>query len=154
MASYLVMTPPGGASNPDSARFIRDGFSFFAFFLPLIFMLWHRMWLYALFLFLGEAFLAALSEDFQAPGALVIAQLALSLLVGLESGTLRAAYLRFRGWQMTAVVRAENLDQAEEIYFSSAEWPSPPAPPATGLLPARGSAVGPALGLFDYGKGH
>lgn len=154
MASYLVMTPPGGADEPDSARFIRDGFSFWAFVFPLFWMLWHRMWLYALLLFLVIAFIGAFAEDLRAPGAIAIAQFALSLLVGLESGTIREAHLRSKGWALRAAFTAESLDQAEEIYFSSASWPSPRPAPAAGFTPARGPADAPALGLFDYGKGY
>lgn len=154
MASYTVMTPPGGNGEPDSARFIRDGFSFWAFVFPLFWMLWHRMWLYALLLFLLIAFIGAVAEDLGAPGAIALAQLALSLLVGLESGAIREAHLRSKGWTLKAAFSAENIDQAEEIYFSSAEWPSQRPAPARGFLPARGPTGGPVLGLFDYGKGH
>ena len=154
MASYLVMTPSGGANEPDSARIIRDGFSFWDFVFPLFWMLWHRMWLYALGFFLLVAFIGALAEDLGAPVAILLTQTALSVVIGLESGNLRAAYLRFRGWQMVSVLTAENLDQAEEIYFSTVEKPQTPPRPAAGPLPALKPAGGPALGLFDYGKGY
>lgn len=154
MASYLVMTPPHGADEPDSARFIRDGFSFLAFAFPLFWMLWHRMWLYALIFFLVIAFIGALAEDLDAPGAIVMVQLALSLLVGLEGGALREWHLRSKGWTLKAAFFALSLDQAEEIYFSSAVAPSTQPAPATGFASARAPAGGPVLGLFDYGKGH
>lgn len=153
MASYLVMMPPEGASNPDSVRFVRDGFSFSAFLLPLVWMLWHRMWLYALLLFLLEALIAALAADFEASAALFVVQLTLSLLVGLESGALRTAWLRSRGWTLVAAFSAGSLDDAEESYFSSATMPAAPQRPLAAALPAGGSATAPTLGLFDYGKG-
>ncbi len=154
MASYLVMTPSDGASNPDSARFIRDGFSFWAFLFPLVWMLSHRMWLYALALLLLEAFLAALGEDLGASGALVLVQLAISLLIALESGAIRQAHLRSRGYTLVAAFSAENLDQAEEIYFSSVRWPASSPLPAPDFASAPVPPGGPVLGLFDYGKGY
>jgi len=58
MAVYTVHEPPMKAeqSQPDPERFVfvRDGFSFWAFLLPPLWMLWHRLWL----MFLGYVIVA------------------------------------------------------------------------------------------------
>ena len=49
MSVYTVHEPPLRAADalPDAERFafVRDGFSFWAFLLAPLWMLWHRMWL-------------------------------------------------------------------------------------------------------------
>ena len=49
MSVYTVHVPPARAqaSPPDPERFVfvRDGFSFWAFLLGPLWMLWHRLWL-------------------------------------------------------------------------------------------------------------
>ncbi|MBB4066898.1 DUF2628 domain-containing protein [Gellertiella hungarica] len=155
MASYLVMMPPEGETNPDSARFIRDGFSLAAFVFPLLWLLWNRLWLYTLVYVLVVIGLGVAAEEWASSDALVVAQLALSLLIGLEGGTIRAGHLVSKGWKMVAVIPASSLDEAEEIYFASADMPSPAGPQSmplpSGLARSHGA---PVLGLLDYGKGY
>ena len=57
MASYVVMVPPAGQGNrPDlDAAFVRDGFAFLAFFLPVLWLLWHRLWVEAVAALVREA---------------------------------------------------------------------------------------------------
>jgi hypothetical protein len=150
MASYLVLRPPGVNREPESVRFVKDGFSFAALVFPLIWMLFHRLWIYALAFFILQMALATAIELMGFGPAGTLALLALNLLVALESGEIRRSYMTARGWVLDAVVVADSIDMAEEIYFSSAEPAVRPAVATTG--PAR-PGLAPAFGLFDTSGG-
>ena len=45
MRFYSVHAPPGEPDLKDRFRFIKDGFSWPALFVPVFWMLWHRLWL-------------------------------------------------------------------------------------------------------------
>lgn len=152
MASYMVLIPESGRSEPERARVVKDGFSFFAFLLPLIYLLWHRMWLYAFLLVLFEVALGFWLDFSGQEAAGGVIQFALSMLIALESGTLRARYLQSRGFVIDEILTADRLDDAENIYFSN--FGHDPVTAQTVAPTARstgGSSI--ALGLFDMNKG-
>src|SRR5438876_10849371 len=103
MSIYTVYEPPlkahESAPAPERFVFVRDGFSFWAFLLAPLWMLWHRLWL----VFLGYCVLAiALQAGLQAIGASFGVRLTagalLALLAGLEAARLRRSTLAGRGW--------------------------------------------------------
>lgn len=151
MASYMVLIPQGDRNDPDRARVVRDGFSVFAFLLPLVYLLWHRMWLYAVLLVVFEVALGFWLDFSGQEAAGGVIQFALSLLIALESGTLRMKHLLSRGYVIDDIIIADRLSDTEEIYFSnrgqSAALPS-------AFAPAQRSAggAGLTLGLFDMNK--
>ena len=154
MASYLVMKPSGAVRDPDSVRFIRDGFSWFALVVPLIWMLFHRMWLFAV-LFLAAQFVVAFGSDLLGcPEAGSIVLLGMNLLVALESGMLRERNLLSGGWTTVAVLSADSIEDAETLYFHGLEsqlTTTPPAPAAG--RPPRNPWGGASLGPFEsYGS--
>src|SRR5436190_10374147 len=102
MSIYTIHVPPAelSPSSPDRFVFVRDGFSFWAFLLGPVWMLWHRLWL----VLLGYCVLAiALQAGLQAMGASSGVKFTtgglLALLVGLEAATLRRFILARRGWR-------------------------------------------------------
>nr|WP_316651080.1 DUF2628 domain-containing protein [uncultured Gellertiella sp.] len=158
MASYLVLTPQGTRGPTDAARFVRDGFSIFALVFPLLWMLAHRLWLPAALLFAIEAVIGyyAAQTGHDTGAALVL--FALSLLIALESGQIRYRFLSGKGWQTGAIIPAGSLAEAEEIYFSGLSGTAPSSDPPLPVVAKAGPwggmrHQGPALGLFDYGKG-
>ena len=81
MAIYAVLEPPEGRT--DRTAFIAEGFSWGAFFLTLIWALWHRLWLVAALLFLILAgFVAAIRFNLADPAMLIAVQFGLGLLLG------------------------------------------------------------------------
>src|SRR5437764_12371553 len=104
MSVYTVHQPPLGAADapgdPYRLVFVRDGFSWWAFLLTPLWMLRHRLWL-ALLIYLLVA--AAVDVGLRALGAsifmLIVAGLLISLLAGLEAGTLRRFKLARRHWR-------------------------------------------------------
>jgi hypothetical protein len=156
MPVYTVHEPPPrrGMSESDPVRiaFVRDGFSFWAFLLGPVWMLWHRLWLVLIgylvsvaVLQVGLAWLGATS------GARALVGLLVAILVGLEAATLRRWTLRRRGWKNLGVVVADDSDLAERRFFDA--WLGSAAaapPPVPGLPPARAASTAPGdvIGLF------
>lgn len=126
MAVYVVMEPeqPELSQAQEKAVLIRDGFSFWAFVLPVIWLLLHRLWIEALAALALMLMAAALATQL---GGHPVLGSALSLLTqiyfGLESANLRVAALRRRGWAMWGPVEAANRHDAELRYGAQAERP-------------------------------
>lgn len=116
MASWVVLkrTRRPGA-GPDLA-FVRDGFSFWAFVFPPLWLLWRRLWLEALAVF--AVLLAATALDTvggMAPAASIVSLL-VSVFVGIEGNGLRVAAYERRGWTADAAIDAGSVDEAELRY--------------------------------------
>ena len=165
MSVYTVHEPPlrAGAAASDVERFafVRDGFSWWAFLFAPLWMLWHRMWLVLIGYVAILGGLEAVVSLFG--GSVAIAGLIsflISLLVGLEAGTLRRFTLSRRGWKNLGLVSGDDLEDAERRFFdawvrrsaaqpvtSSSSTPAstvpirrtPQAPDVVGLFPEPGA---------------
>ena len=167
MSVYTVHQPPldsgAAATEPYRFVFVRDGFSWWAFLLTPLWMLRHRLWL-ALAIYVLVS--AALDVGLRALGAsvfvLVLAGLLISLLAGLEAGTLRRSKLARRHWRNIGVVTGDDVEDAERRFFDA--WirqapvrrpTSPPNAPASGpAAPAPPSAPSGVIGLFPEPGAH
>ena len=162
MASYLVMEPSDGSSGSDTkmkagAILVRDGFHFFGFIMPVLWLLFHRLWIEALFVLAATIALSGLGSLAGLGAAAPVLSFIISLYVGLEGSALKLAALRRRGWRDGGVVEAENARDAEIRYFYVAvrqqdvpaeQAVAPVMAAAPIILPQQTS--GPALGLFSY----
>jgi len=134
MPTYTVHAPPPKngdmTSAPERFRFVRDGFHFWAFVLPPVWLLAHRLWLafiiyavlYAGFS-LGLAFLGASSNVQMAAGLLI------GLAMGFEAPSIRRWTLSRRRWQQLGFVVGDDEEMAERRFY--AEWAKQGAAPAT-----------------------
>jgi hypothetical protein len=166
MSVYTVHQPPLGAADaagdPYRVIFVRDGFSWWAFLLTPLWMLRHRLWLaLAIYLLIS----AALDISLRALGAsvftIVVVGLLISLLAGLEAGTLRRFKLVRRHWRSAGVVTGDDVEDAERRFFDAWIRQSPAtraaatspksAPPAAAAPPAEQSGV---IGLFPEPGAH
>ena len=157
MAIYVVMEPPRDRAAADEV-YVRDGFHWLGFLLPLVWLLWNRLWIETLVLLaimLGLGFLGEASDSAE----LMVGGLTLlvSIYVGLEGSALRIWALRRRGYAEWGVVEAQNRADAEIRYLSAqpedATREQRPLPPIRhGLVPGASSpsANEPELGLFGY----
>lgn len=150
------MEPPRatGAETGVQAEIVRDGFALLAFIAPLLWLLWYRLWLEAILVFLAAAVIATLGNFTGLGAVLPVLSLLVSAYIGIEGQAMRLARLRRLGWREAAVIEAGNKAEAEIRYFSGAfagqpdqQTVHPAAPPATALSKP---AAGPALGLFEY----
>ena len=122
MAVYTVHEPPPKrfeqASDPERFVFVRDGFSFWAFLFGPLWMLRHRMWL-VLLGYIGVS--AALEIVFSLLGTTAAPRFAagflFTLLIGIESATLRRFTLGRRRWTNLGVIVADDLEAAERRFF-------------------------------------
>jgi Protein of unknown function (DUF2628) len=166
MSSYTVHQPliaAGAAADPQRLVFVRDGFSWAAFLLTPLWMLWHRLWLVLAIYLLLSAGIDVLLRVLGAPlSAFVIVGLFLSLLAGLEAGTLRRFKLSRRRWRNVGVVTGDDLEDAERRFFdgwirqgtaSRAASPgaSRSAPPAVAAGATEPTGV---IGLFPEPGAH
>jgi hypothetical protein len=166
MSVYTVHQPPLGAADaagdPYRLVFVRDGFSWWAFLLTPLWMLRHRLWLtLAIYLLISAALDVALRGLGASVFTMVIVGVLISLLVGLEAGTLRRFKLARRNWRNVGVVTGDDLEDAERRFFdawirqnpagraaSTSPRSAPAAPPAP---PAEQTGV---IGLFPEPGAH
>ncbi len=124
MSVYTVHEPPlraGAASDVERFAFVRDGFSWWAFLLAPLWMLWHRMWL----VLVGYVVVAAVTAvevsaaDVRCTGHCREPRRHSpdGLLVGFEAGN--AASLDRRGWKSLGVVVGSDLETAERRFFAA-----------------------------------
>lgn len=160
MASYVVMEPPGRGGE-EHAVLVRDGFHFLAFLLPLVWLLFNRLWVEALTVFAAGALIGGLGSWFGAAAAASVVSVLLALFIGFEGASLKVAALRRRGWREWGVVEADNAGDAEIRYAAGLETQL-----ADGFVPAEDTAqpqlplgrpaghparpTGPVLGMFGY----
>jgi Protein of unknown function (DUF2628) len=116
MASYVVMEPADDGTGGE-AVFIRDAFAPFAIVLPVVWLLWHKLWIEA-----GAALIVMLAATaaLEWLGLLQLAGFAaflIGLYVALEGSALKIIATRRRGFAEKAVIDAASMADAEEHYF-------------------------------------
>jgi hypothetical protein len=165
MSVYTVHEPPlraaGASADPERFVFVRDGFYLWAFLLTPFWLLWHRLWLaFASYVVLSAVVDSALRLAGASAGLITLVGLLISLLVGLEAGTLQRLTLRRRRWRNIGLVSGDDLEDAERRFFDSwlqrapapsgppfaAPSPVPSAPPTS--VTAHVSEASRVIGLF------
>jgi hypothetical protein len=162
MAAYSVFAPPlshAGAAGAERFKFVRDGFSWPAFILGPIWMLFHRLALVLLLWLVVVLVLGAVIRLFGVPSVTaLLVFLLLALLIGLEASTLRSWTLKRRGWREIGIVVADELEAAERRFFDELREQDrmgfgTPVPGRIAMLdqPPGGSDV---IGLFPEPRGN
>jgi hypothetical protein len=107
------------SDSPDrDAVFVREGFSWGAFFFSFAWALRHRMWLEALVLLALALALLALAKVLAVDDVLVEAVgLAFSAWIGFEANDWRRGALRRKGYADAGVVAAASPELAEHRFF-------------------------------------
>lgn len=147
MRFYTIHERPAQKAGGDAdVLAIASGFRWWAAIMPIVWLLWHRLWLgFVLYLLFSVVLGTALAlGDIAEPAATAIG-LAVSLLIGFSAADYWRWTLERRGWRLVAVLRADAAVDAEELYLrsrgagSTARAAAPPqyVPPA--MLPASRS---------------
>ena len=127
MRYYTVHAPDSEYDAPDDYLFVKDGFSWPALFVPIIWILWHRLWLilvwYVVFILVVMWAGRLLNDDI----ASVVAILG-SLLFAFEANNMRRQALEARGWREVGSSFGKDITEAEARFFTGA--PAPAATPA------------------------
>jgi Protein of unknown function (DUF2628) len=154
MRVYSVHAPPEEPISPEKFLFVKDGFSWPAFFFPVLWVLWHRMWLtlvYYVVFVLVVAWIGRLGGDNIATVFAVLG----GVLFALEANNLRRLSLERRGWREVGGASGRNYDEAETRFFG--DWAARPdaAPQREAMARAAYSPEArahggdePILGLF------
>ncbi len=154
MRVYSVHAPPEEPISPEKFLFVKDGFSWPALFFPVLWVLWHRMWLtlvYYVVFVLVVAWIGRLGGDNIATVFAVLG----GVLFALEANNLRRLSLERRGWREVGGASGRNYDEAETRFFG--DWAARPdaAPQREAMARAAYSpearahgADEPILGLF------
>ncbi len=119
MRTYTIHLRRHGLDPERDIVVLKDGFSWPAFLVGVLWALWHRMWWVALALFIGAGVINGLGpvvfSDPLSPSILVAA---LALLVGLLAHDLRVWSLERLGFVQNAVISAEDTDDALRRYLN------------------------------------
>ncbi len=155
MRLWTVHEPRAAANAAawaDRTLFIKDGFSWPAFLIPLPWLLYHRLWLGTL-IYVLIAVAAGLAGTFlplTENAGFALALLA-NLYAGFEGSDLRRRKIEARGFVQTGSVLAKKGEEAELVYFAEraaipATFTAPPQDaPHRVHTPSGGHGV---LGLF------
>lgn len=119
--AYTVHEQPEPPADRDERaerlKFVREGFSIFAFLLPPLWMLVNRMWLVLIGYFVLAGLIGLLSLSEQTGHWEPFLMLALNFVVGFEADALERWTLDRRGWRMIGSVTGNSFDECERRFF-------------------------------------
>jgi hypothetical protein len=149
---------PGDPEALDRAATVRDGFSWGAFLVPELWFIRHRHWGLAALAFgavIGTAW--GLRSLGAGGGTILLVEVLLHALIGLEGASLRRWAYGLRGRPVADVVVAANEAEAEaksfERWLSQERPDNRPAAAQPGMGFARPFSVPPVIGLFPDAEG-
>jgi hypothetical protein len=138
MALYSVHIQGDGPQSVAEAAFVRQAFSWKAFFFGPLWLLRHRLWAGLALWAAGYSILIAASFTVVSAGAGLFIALALQMLLGLEANRLLEAKLATQGYRLVEIISAPARAEAEIAFYRQLEAPNGPlADIASG---ARGGA--------------
>lgn len=153
MRFYTVHEPPGG--NLDDMVFVKEGFCWPALFVPVLWLIYRRMWLgLVVWLLAGLALSGLIQFGGLEDTARVAILLGLTLLFAFDANDWLRWNLGRKGFREVAVVAGPGPTEAEARYFqarlggqAAAVPPSAPSRPVPPPVP-RSLTESPALGLY------
>src|SRR3977135_3257681 len=124
MTTYLVFEPPTGRGHPAARAerivFVPDRFSWGAFLLAPLWMLWRRLWLVFLaYLIVISAVTGGPRFAGGPPGPRFLVGVLISLLIGFEAANLRRWALLRGGWRERGPTIGHDLAAAERRFFDA-----------------------------------
>jgi hypothetical protein len=156
---HLPMLAGSGQPALERAELVRDGFHPLAFLLGPFWCLWRGLWIAALaILVLSGALLAIGRLLHVSSGTQALAQIVLAFLVGLEAPNLRRIGLRRQGYVDGGIVAANDLTEAEAVFFARAAAPGQEAAAVSHAAQGRSLSVlghghEDVVGLFPEYRG-
>ncbi len=157
MRAYTVHAAPGhvdDADAPEKFVFIKDGVSWPALFLPVPWILWHRLWL-TLMAYVIWVLLVMWAERLAGEMPATVLAILGAILFALEANNIRRWSLARKGWRDIGGSFGDNLDEAEIRFFDKWGKPDPAAAAPREAIaraayppPRRRDADEPIFGLF------
>ncbi len=103
----------------EDAIFVKEGFCWPAFFVPVIWLIYKRMWWVLVGLLAIEAALTAfIAVAGLGDGSAIAMSLAINLIMGFEGNDLYRWSLARRRYKLAAIVVGAGQEEAEHRYFS------------------------------------
>jgi len=122
MRAYTVHAPPGDRTeqpaNPEKLAFVKDGIAWPALFVPILWILYHRLWLTLVWYIVFALFVAWIGRLWHEDTATIVAVLG-AILFALEANNIRRLSLNGRGWREAGGSFGRNLEEAEARYFGA-----------------------------------
>lgn len=123
MLTYTAHRKQDPQAQPDDGKdvvFVKDGFSWPAFFIPFFWMLWHRLWLPLAGYLAIVAFIALAGYGLSWPDNLTASiGLLANLFFGFEGNNFRRRALAKRGYDEVADIVADNGEEASYRFFAA-----------------------------------
>ncbi|MGH6736488.1 MAG: DUF2628 domain-containing protein [Methyloceanibacter sp.] len=163
MTVYSVYEPASGdedvVARADKVAFVKDGFSWPAFFVPALWLFYHRMWIELIvFLIVFSVLPWVFGFDQQGEQLFGWVSLGLITLFAFEANDLRGAALSRRGYRLAGVAAGRDRIEAERSFFTAwlaqQQTPRSPEPPRKAARggdapsPKRGGEGDEVIGLF------
>jgi Protein of unknown function (DUF2628) len=121
--------PADVAERADRLAFVKEGFSWIAFLVPALWLIFYRMWIELIVFVLGFAAIQwAFGTSEQGQRLFGWVSFALVVLFAFEANDLRSAALERRGYRLVGVASGSGRSQAELSFFRS--WLPEQARPA------------------------
>ncbi|NBX04077.1 MAG: DUF2628 domain-containing protein [Alphaproteobacteria bacterium] len=118
MKIYTVHIKTDASRSGEKPIFIREGFSFGAFFFTVFWALYHRLWLPAAGIMFSLWLIVQLgTHHFISSPSVGVLQLMIQVLVGYLANDWRRRALAKRGYITSDVTAADSLLRAEQRYF-------------------------------------
>jgi hypothetical protein len=126
MALYSVHIQGDRPQSVAEAAFVRQAFSWKAFFFGPLWLLWHRLWAGLALWAAAYSILIAASLTVVSAGAGLFMFFALQMLLGLEANRLREVKLGRQGYRLVEIISAPACDEAEIAFYRQLEAPDHP----------------------------
>ena len=126
MALYSVHIQGDTLQSDAEAAFVRQTFSWKAFFFGPLWLLRHRLWTGLALWAAGYSVLIAASLAVVSASACLFIALALQILLGLEANRLREAKLAAQGYNLVEIISAPARDEAEIAFYRHFDAPDGP----------------------------
>ena len=121
MVIYTVHEPPNASANrlesAEQLLFVKDGFSWLAALLPVVWLLWKRMWLELIVFMALAGLIVWVFTTLGAPDLGNGILLAVQVLFGFEAGNLYSASLERRGWPLVGTVSGSSREDCERRFL-------------------------------------
>lgn len=119
MKVFTAHEPPdGGGSRFEGITFVKEGFSWPALFVPMFWLIWHRMWWVLLAWLAISTALGAVGELVEESGFIVgVLSVLFALWFALEANALRRWSLARKGWHLLGVAAGRDQEEAEQSFF-------------------------------------
>lgn len=163
MTQYTIHEPDQPPADPvaraDATQLVKEGMAWWGLILPLIWLLYHRMWIVlAAFILAVVVLEVVLSLSGLSQAAGIWPTVLTSILFAMHANDLRRWTLARRGFAMVGAVSGRSLAASELKYFRS--WPESDAvavPPAAAMaspsqLAPRRKGGDEVIGLFPDGR--